>query len=141
MEAIRRLYVDARLVHGDLSEYNILIAPVFQLENPIESEGDTANDLQIVLIDFGQAVDIRHPESMNLLRRDLDRVKTFFARQGVKTLKIEEAIQHVTKGRPEADDDDDDNNNNNNEEEERLPSVKEEPGIAMPQGVVEIPVD
>jgi RIO kinase 1 len=87
--------VGARLVHGDLSEYNILVAPVFQVDNPISSVEDTTNDLQAVLIDFGQAVDLRHPEAMNLLRRDLDRVRAFFKKQGVKTLDLEEAVEFV----------------------------------------------
>jgi serine/threonine-protein kinase RIO1 len=93
--SILRLYVGARLVHGDLSEYNILVAPVFQVDNPISSVEDTTNDLQAVLIDFGQAVDLRHPEAMNLLRRDLDRVRAFFKKQGVKTLDLEEAVEFV----------------------------------------------
>jgi serine/threonine-protein kinase RIO1 len=89
------LYVGARLVHGDLSEYNILVAPAFQVENQISSVEDTSNDLQAVLIDFGQAVDLRHPESMNLLRRDLERVRVFFNKEGVKTLGTEDAVEFV----------------------------------------------
>lgn len=82
-------------MHGDLSEYNILVAPAFQVDNPISSVEDAANDLQAVLIDFGQSVDLRHPEAMNLLRRDLDRVRAFFSNQGVKTLGLEDAIEFV----------------------------------------------
>ena len=83
------------MVHGDLSEYNILVAPVFQVDNPISSVEDVANDLQAVLIDFGQAVDRRHPEAMFFLRRDLDRVRSFFMKKGVKTLDLEEATEFV----------------------------------------------
>lgn len=93
MESVRRLYRDARLVHGDLSEYNILIAPVSQVDHPINSE---EGDLQTVLIDFGQAVDTRHPEAMEWLERDLLRVKEFFTKQGVPTLGIEEAKEFVS---------------------------------------------
>jgi serine/threonine-protein kinase RIO1 len=82
-------------VHGDLSEYNILVAPAFQVDNPISSAEDAVNDLQAVLIDFGQSVDLRHPEAMNLLRRDLGRVRAFFSKQGVKTLGLEDAVEFV----------------------------------------------
>lgn len=95
MEAIRRLFTGARLVHGDLSEYNILVAPTFQVDHPTSPADDLENDLQTVLIDFGQAVDVRHPEAMSFLRRDLDRVRTFFMKQGVETLSIEDALQFV----------------------------------------------
>ncbi|QSG12917.1 Serine/threonine protein kinase involved in cellcycle control [Halapricum desulfuricans] len=64
-EYMRRLY-DAGLVHGDLSEYNI----VFQ-------EG------QLVVIDLGQAVTKHHPNADEFLQRDCENVAAFFARQGM----------------------------------------------------------
>ena len=95
MESVRRLFRDARLVHGDLSEYNILIAPNVQVDHKsrgIESE----EDLQTVLIDFGQAVEVRHPKAEELLRRDLERVRQFFVKQGVKnTMTLEKAMEFV----------------------------------------------
>ena len=91
-----RLFVGARLVHGDLSEYNILVAPSFQVENAISSVEDKEMDLQVVLIDFGQAVEIRHPEAQSFLERDLARVRTFFDKQGTKTLTMQESLEFVT---------------------------------------------
>jgi RIO kinase 1 len=64
-EYMRRLY-DAGLVHGDLSEYNVVF-----------HEG------QLVIIDLGQAVTIHHPNSREFLERDCRNVANFFARQGV----------------------------------------------------------
>ncbi len=66
-EYMTRLY-DAGIVHGDLSEFNI----VFQ-------EG------QLVVIDVGQAVTVHHPNSDDFLDRDCRNVAKFFARQGVDT--------------------------------------------------------
>lgn len=86
----------ARLVHGDLSEYNILVAPSFQVENLVSSVDDSDSDLQAVLIDFGQAVEVRHPDATDLLLRDLDRVRTFFVKQGVTTLAVEDSLLFVT---------------------------------------------
>jgi len=95
MSSVQKLFQDARLVHGDLSEYNILIAPNFQVDhksNNIESE----DDLQTALIDFGQAVEVRHPKAKELLERDLSRVKEFFSKQGVKTtMSLEDAMKFV----------------------------------------------
>jgi serine/threonine-protein kinase RIO1 len=83
------------LIHGDLSEYNILVVPACQVENTISSIEDSSNELQAVLIDFGQAVDLRHPEANSLLHRDLSRMRTFFVNQGVKTLDVSEAMEFV----------------------------------------------
>jgi len=64
-EYVRRLY-DAGLVHGDLSEYNLLV-----------------QDGELVVIDVGQAVTIHHPNAEEFLDRDCENVASFFARQGV----------------------------------------------------------
>ncbi|MGQ0771498.1 MAG: serine protein kinase RIO [Nitrososphaerota archaeon] len=61
-----RLYRQARLVHGDLSEYN-----VFKTENGL------------VLFDFGSAVDTMHPNAQNFLERDIKNVSNFFAKRGL----------------------------------------------------------
>jgi RIO kinase 1 len=64
-EYMRRLY-GAGLIHGDLSEYNLII-----------HEGE------LVVIDLGQAVTIHHPNADEFLRRDCTNVASFFTRQGL----------------------------------------------------------
>ncbi|WP_266078919.1 serine/threonine-protein kinase Rio1 [Haladaptatus caseinilyticus] len=64
-EYMRRLY-DSGLVHGDLSEYNILV-----------SNGE------LCIIDVGQAVTIHHPNSGEFLTRDCANVASFFQREGL----------------------------------------------------------
>jgi RIO kinase 1 len=64
-EYVRRLY-DAGLVHGDLSEYNMVI-----------HEGE------LVVIDLGQAVTAHHPNADEFLERDCRNVANFFARAGL----------------------------------------------------------
>jgi serine/threonine-protein kinase RIO1 len=87
------LFQGGHLVHGDLSEYNILVAPSYFVVGPssavVKNNGE---DLQIVLIDFGQAVDTRHPEATLLLERDLNRVLTFFTMQGIEVPTLDEAM-------------------------------------------------
>ena len=64
-EYMRRLY-RAGLVHGDLSEYNMII-----------------HDGELVVIDLGQAVTVHHPNAGEFLDRDCENVAAFFTRQGI----------------------------------------------------------
>jgi len=65
-EYMRRLY-GAGLVHGDLSEYNLII-----------------HDGELVVIDLGQAVTVHHPNAGDFLQRDCRNVASFFTRQGIE---------------------------------------------------------
>lgn len=62
VESIERLWNEEKLVHGDLSEYNILVT-----DKP-----------ELVWIDFSQGVHRNHPEARNLLERDIENVANFF---------------------------------------------------------------
>ena len=64
-EYMRRLH-RAGLVHGDLSEYNLIVY-----------EGE------LVVIDLGQAVTVHHRNAEEFLRRDCQNVAAFFSRQGL----------------------------------------------------------
>ncbi len=59
---VERLYREARLVHADLSEYNILYH-----EKPY-------------LIDMGQAVTLDHPRASAFLVRDIKNLNRYFSR-------------------------------------------------------------
>jgi RIO kinase 1 len=76
---LRRLYQKAELVHGDLSEYNIMIW-----------KGSP------VLFDMSQAVPLSHPLADLLLRRDLKNLNRYFRYVGVKVPSIEESYKKVT---------------------------------------------
>ncbi len=77
---MKRLYQKAELVHGDLSEYNIMM-----------SKG------KLVVFDMSQSVPVSHPLAKELLNRDIANVNRFFSRQGVKTLSNEEVYKKVTQ--------------------------------------------
>jgi RIO kinase 1 len=69
---MKRLYRDARLVHADLSEYNILI----------DEQGDP------VFIDMGQSVLTDHPRAQEFLRRDVSNIIKFFNEYGFAASEI-----------------------------------------------------
>ena len=76
---MKRLYQKAELVHGDLSEYNL-----------ITWKG------KLVMFDMSQSVPTSHPLAQFLLNRDITNVNRFFSRIGVKVLSNEEVYRLVT---------------------------------------------
>ena len=81
-EYMRRLYA-AGIVHGDLSEYNVVF-----------------HDGQLIVIDLGQAVTVHHPNSRDFLERDCTNVAAFFRRQGL-SVTDEELLEFVTSPEPD----------------------------------------
>jgi RIO kinase 1 len=76
---LRRLYRKAELVHGDLSEYNVMIWRGY-----------------LVLFDVSQAVPLSHPLADSLLLRDLENMNRYFSRLGVEVVSVEECYRKVT---------------------------------------------
>ena len=76
---IKDLYQEARLVHGDLSEYNILVK----------------ND-ECFLIDVGQSVVLEHPLASKLLLRDITNISRYFKKLGVRINENE--LQEYIRG-------------------------------------------
>ena len=81
-EYMRRLY-SAGLIHGDLSEYNIVV-----------------HDGELCLLDLGQAVTVHHPNSREFLERDCHNVAAFFGRQGFDT-DADALLAAVTEPEPD----------------------------------------
>jgi RIO kinase 1 len=102
MEAASTLFREAKLVHGDLSEYNILVV-----------------DGAPVLIDLGQAMLIKHPRAVELMDRDCANMARFWSRRGVDT-SVEEVWRRITgMERSESlvvDEDDEDGDENEGDE-------------------------
>lgn len=62
---MRLLYSEAKLVHADLSEYNILV---------------DVNNMEPVIIDMGQSVTIEHFNAEAYLQRDVANIAKFFGK-------------------------------------------------------------
>ena len=76
---VRKMYHCCKLVHADLSEYNLLWY-----------------QQKIWVIDVGQAVEHDHPSSFDFLRHDCSVISAFFRCRGVATLTVREFFDFVT---------------------------------------------
>lgn len=76
---LHTLYNTCRLVHGDLSEYNLLY-----------------HDNDAYWIDVSQSVEHDHPHALEFLRKDCMNVNVFFMRHNVSVLTTKELFDFVT---------------------------------------------
>lgn len=76
---MRILYQQCRLVHADLSEYNILY-----------------HKKKLWMIDVSQSVEHDHPSSLEFLRMDIKNVNDYFRRQGVEVLSERRTFRFIT---------------------------------------------
>lgn len=76
---MRVMYQTCRLVHADLSEYNILY-----------------HKDKLYIIDVSQSVEHDHPRSLEFLRMDIKNVGDFFRRKDVDTLPEQVAFKFIT---------------------------------------------
>jgi RIO kinase 1 len=76
---MRKMYQVCRLVHADLSEYNILY-----------------HKGVLYIIDVSQSVEPDHPRSLEFLRMDIKNVGDFFRRKGVDTLSDRAIFNFIT---------------------------------------------
>jgi RIO kinase 1 len=85
--AMGKAYRKAELVHGDLSEYNILL-----------HEGSP------YIIDWGQAMTTEHPNHLEFLRRDVVNINRFFRSWDVKVLEEEAMLKKIIGVKKDASD-------------------------------------
>ncbi|UCC33677.1 MAG: serine/threonine protein kinase [Candidatus Bathyarchaeota archaeon] len=77
LDNIRLAYQRAKIIHADLSPYNIILQP----------------NQHILIIDWPQYIRIDHPNAKSLLERDLKNVLDFFKRR--QKLAVEKALAYV----------------------------------------------
>jgi RIO kinase 1 len=80
--AVRTLFHSCRLVHADLSEYNILYHKGL-----------------LAIIDVSQSVEHDHPHAFDFLRSDVKNVESFFAKAGVRGLGPRRCFEFVIRER------------------------------------------
>jgi RIO kinase 1 len=76
IKEVAKLTKRAKLVHGDLSEFNIF----------------KSND-SVVLFDLASAVDLFHPMAKEFLLRDVRNINRFFAKRGIDVVPEEEVLR------------------------------------------------
>ena len=79
LKAMRMMYHQCKLVHADLSEFNMLY---FQST--------------LYIIDVSQSVEHDHPQAVEFLKKDCENVCDFFTKNGVTTLSLRELFEFVT---------------------------------------------
>lgn len=80
VEMMHKLYNVAKLVHADLSEYNILW-----------------HDDKCWIIDVAQSVEPEHPSALEFLMRDCNNIVTFFKKRGLPNVFTKEQLfEHIT---------------------------------------------
>ena len=75
---MRILYQECKLVHADLSEYNLLYW-----------------DNKVYIIDVSQSVEHDHPHSLDFLRRDIFNINEFFRRKKVQVFRDWNVFQFI----------------------------------------------
>ncbi|KAL4471668.1 hypothetical protein ABPG74_008561 [Tetrahymena malaccensis] len=76
---MRTLYQDCRLVHGDLSEYNLLY-----------------HNEKLYMIDVSQSIEHDHAHSLEFLRRDIVNVNMYFKKKNVITFSLRDIFDFIT---------------------------------------------
>jgi len=75
---MRILYQQCKLIHADLSEYNLLYW-----------------DNKICMIDVSQSVEHEHPHALDFLRRDITNINDFFRKKSVKVFRDWNVFQFI----------------------------------------------
>jgi len=79
VKLVHSIYNKARLVHADLSEFNILYF-----------------NNEIYVIDVSQSVEHDHPHSLEFLRKDCENINDFFKKKNVAVMTVQELFNFVT---------------------------------------------
>lgn len=76
---LRRVYLEAGVIHGDLSEYNVLVS----------------EDEDFMVIDWPQYVTVDDPDAEAYLRRDLGNLSSFFSKKQGLDVNVDRVVAYV----------------------------------------------
>ena len=96
ISSVKTLYEGGKMVHADLSEYNILMKGY--VEREIETNANTGAEIEIepVIIDVGQSLLLDHPHADKFLQRDVRNIVIYFNKLGLNY--SEDEIMRMVKG-------------------------------------------
>lgn len=83
IDIIKNAYSKAKLIHGDLSEHNVII----NLEN-----------MKSYIIDWPQYVSTANPRAYEVLKKDVENILKFFKRKFKLDKDLNEVIRYIMKG-------------------------------------------
>lgn len=83
MSAIKTLYEKGKMVHADLSEFNILMKGYVEREFETAANAGAEIEIEPVIIDMGQSLLLNHPHADEFLQRDVGNIITFFNKLGL----------------------------------------------------------
>ena len=84
---LEKMVNTAHLVHGDLSEYNIMVW-----------------DEKPYIIDVSQSVDLQHPNALELLKRDIENINRFFEDHNISVELVEDILSRLKISNMNSDD-------------------------------------
>ncbi|MDH5815897.1 MAG: serine/threonine protein kinase [Candidatus Nezhaarchaeota archaeon] len=79
IENVKRAYQEASIIHADLSEFNVIIKP----------------DFDILIIDWPQWIPKSHPRGFEYLKRDIVNLSRFFAKRFGLNVEIDEVLKDI----------------------------------------------
>ena len=88
IDDIKKLYWNAKLVHGDLSEYNLMLDP---------------DEQKYYVIDVSQAVLTSNPRADLYLYRDITNINNYFSSLDVTIIDRDKLFKQITKRKPALD--------------------------------------
>ena len=83
VSAIKTLYDKGKMVHADLSEFNIVMKGYAEREFEITANTGAEIELEPVIIDMGQSLPLDHPYADEFLLRDVRNIVIFFNKLGL----------------------------------------------------------
>ncbi len=79
IENVKKAYHEASIIHADLSEFNVIVKP----------------DFDILIIDWPQWIPKNHPRSFEYLKRDIVNLTRFFNRRFGLNIDVEGALKDI----------------------------------------------
>ena len=83
VSAIKTLYDKGKMVHADLSEFNIVMKGYAEREFEITANTGAEIELEPVIIDMGQSLPLDHPYADEFLLRDVRNIVIYFNKLGL----------------------------------------------------------